>query len=95
MPTRAKCNRRSRELAALRAEIARLQAVVDKLPKTADLVPIVPGMKLWMPGRCGPATATLRGQFEAYPIYAEGWGMNVAGGAVYSTREAADVAKES
>jgi hypothetical protein len=30
-------------------EIARLQAIVDKLPKTADDVPVVPGMELWAP----------------------------------------------
>lgn len=29
------------------AEIKRLQAIVDKLPKTADGVPVVPGMVLY------------------------------------------------
>ena len=28
-------------------EIEGLQAIVDKLPKTADGVPVVPGMELW------------------------------------------------
>ena len=29
------------------AEIERLKAIVDKLPKTADGVPVVPGMRVW------------------------------------------------
>ena len=29
------------------AEITRLRAIVDKLPKTADGVPITPGMEVW------------------------------------------------
>ena len=33
--------------ATLEAEIARLQSIVDALPKTADGVPIVPGMTLY------------------------------------------------
>lgn len=31
-----------------KAEITRLQAIVDKLPKTADGVPVVPGMDVWV-----------------------------------------------
>ena len=34
------------EIARLETEIADLRAVVDKLPKTADGVPVVPGMVL-------------------------------------------------
>ena len=34
------------ESAELRAEVERLSAVVDRLPKTADGVPVVPGMEL-------------------------------------------------
>ena len=30
------------------AEINRLRAIVDKLPKTADGVPVVPGMEVWV-----------------------------------------------
>ena len=37
-----------KEGAAKDAKIAALQAVVDKLPKTADGVPIVPGMSTYM-----------------------------------------------
>jgi hypothetical protein len=29
------------------AEIARLHAIVDQLPKTRDGVPVVPGMNVW------------------------------------------------
>jgi hypothetical protein len=35
---------------ALVAEIERLKGIVDKLPKTADGVPVYPGMRLWL--RC-------------------------------------------
>ena len=31
----------------MQREIDRLQAIVDRLPKTADVVPIVRGMQLW------------------------------------------------
>lgn len=35
------------------AEVERLQAIVDKLPKTADGVPVVPGMVVWK-SNCEP-----------------------------------------
>jgi len=37
------------EIAGQDREIKRLQAIVDKLPKTSDGVPVVPGMMLWDP----------------------------------------------
>lgn len=79
--------------AAYRAE----KAITDKLPKTADGVPITPGMKLW--GSLGwndePATATLRGCFrQGYSVSTPEWGMNVQPEKdCYSTREAALDAK--
>lgn len=39
---------RTSENESLRAERDRLAAVVDRLPKTADGVPIVPGMTVWV-----------------------------------------------
>jgi hypothetical protein len=80
-----------------RAEAA--EAVVAKLPKTADGVPITPGMELW--GSLGwnnePAKATLRGTYaEGYSVGTPEWGMNVRPEVeCYSTREAAEAAKES
>lgn len=35
------------ELREAAAEIERLQAIVSRLPRTADGMPIAPGMKLW------------------------------------------------
>ena len=37
----------SESMQCLRNQLARLQAIVDKLPKTADGVPVVPGMRLY------------------------------------------------
>lgn len=39
-----------------RAHIAELEAVVGRLPKTADGVPVVPGMELWSSSRLGYST---------------------------------------
>jgi len=41
---------RENEIQSLEKKIERLRTVVDKLPKTADGVPIVPGMEVWLPG---------------------------------------------
>ena len=72
-------------------EIARLTAIVDKLPKTADGVTVVPGMLLYHYATGRPLgnvvtyTAGMRahGQWAvaAYPV-----------GDCYSTREAAEAA---
>ena len=35
------------EIDTLRAEITRLRAIVERLPKTADGVPVTPGMLVW------------------------------------------------
>jgi len=42
------------EIHRLEAEVEQLQAIIDKLPKTADGVPMVPGMRVW---RIGHQTA--------------------------------------
>lgn len=82
------------EAAAL---IEQQQAIINRLPKTADGVPITPGMQLW--GSLGwnnePAKATLRGTYaEGYRVCAPEWGMNVRPEVeCYSTQEAAEAAR--
>jgi hypothetical protein len=74
---------------ALRAAIA----LFDKLPMTADGVVVTPGMPIYDPWTDGEAHATLRAQTGGrFPIEAHGWGKNVAGSEIYSTREAAEAA---
>jgi hypothetical protein len=83
----------------LARRLAEAEAIVAKLPKTADGVPITPGMELW--GSLGwnnePAKATLRGTYaEGYSVGTPEWGMNVRPEVeCYSTREAAEAAKEA
>ena len=38
------------QILGLKAEVNQLRSIVDKLPKTVDGVPVVPGMSLWLPG---------------------------------------------
>jgi len=85
-----------RIITALEAENARLRAVVEKLPKTADGVPLTPGMELWHSGTGGfpkgdYAWAFSKGQSGE-------WFVDFAFATVmlskcYSTREAAEAAK--
>ena len=64
-------------------KIERLQAIVDRLPKTADGVPIVPGMEVWSwMGDAGLMST------EITRIGKGGWFA-----ACYSTREAAEKAR--
>lgn len=71
-----------------RAEAA--EAVVERLPKTADGVPITQGMDIWLPWTRGKAHAQLRAHYrDGFAIEAIGWGMNVRGNEVYSTEAAA------
>jgi len=73
-------------IAVARAELARLRDVVDKLPKTADGVPVVPGMTLWCPSmEHGPRSQTtiIEPEFRCELL------------SRYSTREAAEAAKET
>jgi hypothetical protein len=73
-----------RRLAELQTEIERLRAIVDRLPKTADGVPIAPGQGVWtwFPDRSQPETVTLQ-RIGACGVYA----------GCYSTREAAEKAR--
>lgn len=80
-------------------EIERLSAIVEKLPKTADGVPVVPGMELFWTGdgfseekRQQVQSGLVRGVF--------GNNVNIGGSAFsphsrYSTRELAETAKET
>jgi len=65
------------------AEIDRLEAIVDKLPKTADGVPVTPGLELWTvhSGTGLPYSITV-GSVRYGGIYPD----------CYSTREAASAA---
>lgn len=45
------------EVAGLKCDAVRLRAIVDKLPKTADGVPVVPGMKVY----CQDPTGYIQG----------------------------------
>lgn len=74
----------------------RLQAIVDRLPKTADGVPIVPGMKVWFQrsrNHGWEVTAELVGGY--YQSNGD-WScidFDGDGARDYSTREAAEAAK--
>jgi hypothetical protein len=98
-PSYAVVEELARRLAEAEARAEAAEADVAKLPKTADGVPITPGMELW--GSLGwnnePAKATLRGTYaEGYSVGTPEWGMNVRPEVeCYSTREAAESAKES
>jgi hypothetical protein len=76
-------------------EIIRLQTIVDKLPKTADGVPVVPGMILW-PGIFIPDEQGARIGWYATDL-ATGDRIHQGEdtlriGKCYSTREAAETA---
>lgn len=85
-------NRIAAELAHRDAEIGRLRAIVDKLPKTVDGVPITPGMTVWR-----RAAGQIPDRHEVFMVKAEHWvdeRMIHFGpkSPVYSTPEAAAVA---
>ncbi len=67
----------------MRAERDRLQTIVDKLPKTADGVPVVPGIKVWHRDYLGVVTEEAGVWKPPFP------GLLVC---CYSTREAAEAA---
>lgn len=70
-------------------KIADLQAIVDKLPKTADGVPVVPEMDLYYPASWGMC--------ESYTAMVRWVGDNPVGSGFadsYSTREAAQAARK-
>ena len=87
-------------------EIKRLRAVVEKLPKTADGVPITPGMKLYRVFDYG--NGNVSEPHETKPItgfntdesgrlnsihFENGWTMVAEHSETYSTFEAAEAAK--
>ncbi len=55
------------------AEITRLQAIVDKLPKTADGVPVTPGMTVWLAAQGEVSMFTATGGGSEHTIFA--WPM--------------------
>jgi hypothetical protein len=63
-------------------EIERLRAIVDRLPKTADGVPVTPGMTLWGAGGGYGIQINRVGPYRTYPL-------------MYSTREEAEAAQET
>jgi hypothetical protein len=89
------------------AEVKRLQAIVDKLPKTADGVPVVPGMNCYFRSHphgtthkdAGVVCVTLSYDGDNYEAFLrdgngdEWWAILPE--EVYSTREAAQAAKET
>ena len=66
------------------AEIERLQAIVDKLPTTADGVPIVPGMRVYF--RCSACNGAIE---SMVPINSVSDRMSKT---FYSTHKAAEAA---
>lgn len=85
---------------ALRAENERLRAIVDRLPKTADGVPVGPGSVVW---GCSPHFLPPTGEHvrEGAVVDKSDWAVCLDGGAIvaldrcYSTREAANAAREA
>ena len=92
-------------------ELRRLEAIVDKLPKTADGVTIIPGMPIILEWGAttycphytdafavGPAECHPDGEYEPGSIciqFGDGSGLATwKADRVFSTREAAEAAKE-
>lgn len=77
------------------AELAALEAIVEKLPKTADGVPVVPGMKVWgvIDGEVPMFTVEIVRVDEIVGHSERGsWGFNQSTFQCYSTRSAAEAA---
>jgi len=74
------------------AKIAELQAMVDKLPKTADGVPITPGMEVFLQFRGG---YTMQTQYVMNDLHIGSCPPKKEAGTYswYSTIEAAEKAK--
>ena len=81
------------------AEIERLREIVDRLPKTADGVPVTPGMNLYAPnvdydfGALAIVSDSDRPQIECRDVRGVEFGMCAS--LCYSTREAAEAEKEN
>jgi hypothetical protein len=95
----------SRQLSRLRSDLAAARGVIERLPKTADGVPVVPGMNLWTatyradngPWACG-VLAINHESHNAYELVvrdADGNEDEVEAGWCYSTREAAEQAAKA
>lgn len=87
-------------------EIERLQAIVDKLPETKDDVHVLPGDTVWSIGDDGvieergvlwSPQALWSSEAHPWPGYSAGFGIKgppIAVEDCYSTREAAEAARE-
>lgn len=90
------------EIEQLRAKRDRLAEIVERLPKTADGVPITPGMTAWWytKDECGGGVISST-QIINMSTNLERFGVSFQSGGgenpkyLYSTREAALAAKES
>lgn len=85
----------------LEAQLSAAQAIIDKLPKTADGVPVVPGMKVWWSHSNGniddAEVCELRDGGCGVIIWDEATGRlahHLEYVACYSTREAAETAQK-
>ena len=74
-----------RDLRRIAGEIERLRAIVDKLPKTADGVPLVPGMEVW--DLTAPPQGPLSTPVRIVTVFSNEWYEHR-----YSTRKAAESA---
>jgi hypothetical protein len=79
-----------------RLQEERLRAIVDRLPKTANGVPIVPGMDVWFPSPTPHCVAVWRVESDGImdTVFHGHAYRKCCGGETYSTREAAEAAKE-
>lgn len=74
-------------------EIERFRAIVDRLPKTADGVPVVPGMTLWARLR-GRWVEVAVAQVALCGVLSTAHHGYISAKNTFSTREAAEAAKE-
>ena len=76
-------------------EIARLQAIVDRLPKTADGVPVMPGDDVWVgpsSPHCCFVNGIMPGDVVRLDFHGHSYATVVGKKDTYSTREAAEAA---
>lgn len=81
----------SERFLAATKEIERLQSIVDKLPKTADGVPVTPRMQVWCKTPVGGVEALKLPHANSEESIRSGFGW-VRLYQCYSTREAAESA---
>ena len=86
--------RQQREMAEMRKDRAGLQATVDKLPKTADGVPVMPGMAVWINSPCVRKYVVLGIKHNQELVELNcNLGSVLRSDKLYSTREAAEEAR--